>query len=105
MRHGFGQSEPFSLLDLIRCRQRLLFNAFVLFGDESLEPPARDVDLVVVDESVGLGNGHLLPRGPLREPAWALGRATLIWVRASETPVAVLSTGTSAAAESGTARQ
>lgn len=50
---------------------------------------ARDVDLVVVDEAVGLGNGHLLPRGPLREPAWALGRATLLWVRASETPVAV----------------
>ena len=50
---------------------------------------ARDADLVVVDEAVGLGNGHLLPRGPLREPSWALGRATLLWVRAAETPVAV----------------
>jgi tetraacyldisaccharide 4'-kinase len=49
----------------------------------------RDVDLVVVDEAVGLGNGHLLPRGPLREPAWALGRATALWVRAAETPVTV----------------
>jgi len=49
----------------------------------------RDVDLVVVDEAVGLGNGHLLPRGPLREPAWALGRATVLWVRAAESPVTV----------------
>jgi tetraacyldisaccharide 4'-kinase len=45
---------------------------------------ARDEDLVVVDESVGLGNGHMLPRGPLREPTSALRRATLLWVRASQ---------------------
>ena len=50
---------------------------------------ARDADVVVVDEAVGLGNGHLLPRGPLREPPWALGRASLLWVRAAEVPVAV----------------
>ncbi len=48
---------------------------------------ARDADVVVVDEAVGLGNGHLLPRGPLREPVSALGRATLLWVRAAESPV------------------
>ena len=50
---------------------------------------ARDVDVVVVDEEVGLGNGHLLPRGPMREPAWSLARATLLWIRAAEAPVAV----------------
>lgn len=50
---------------------------------------ARAVDVVVVDEAVGLGNGHLLPRGPLREPAWALSRASLLWVRAAEAPVPV----------------
>ena len=50
---------------------------------------ARDVDVVVVDEEVGLGNGHLLPRGPMREPAWSLARATLLWVRAAETAVPV----------------
>ncbi|MHA7629741.1 tetraacyldisaccharide 4'-kinase [Corallococcus sp. M7] len=43
----------------------------------------RDEDLVVVDEAVGLGNGQLLPRGPLREPPAALRRATLLWLRAS----------------------
>ena len=33
LRHGFGQSEPFFLLDLIRRGQRLLFDAPILFGD------------------------------------------------------------------------
>ncbi len=47
---------------------------------------ARDEDLVVVDESVGLGNGHMLPRGPLREPRSALRRATLFWIRVASTP-------------------
>ncbi len=47
---------------------------------------ARDEDVVVVDEAVGFGNGRMLPRGPLREPLSALGRATLFWVRAATTP-------------------
>jgi tetraacyldisaccharide 4'-kinase len=50
---------------------------------------ARDLDMVVVDEAVGLGNGHLLPRGPLREPASALRRAHLLWVRVAERPARV----------------
>jgi tetraacyldisaccharide 4'-kinase len=41
----------------------------------------RDADVVVLDEAVGLGSGHLLPWGPLREPASALKRASLLWVR------------------------
>lgn len=48
---------------------------------------ARDEDFVVVDESVGLGNGHMLPRGPLREPRASLRRATLFWLRAPATLV------------------
>ncbi|MCP3101390.1 tetraacyldisaccharide 4'-kinase [Myxococcus sp. K15C18031901] len=44
---------------------------------------ARDEDLIVLDEAVGLGNGHMLPRGPLREPPSSLRRATLLWVRTS----------------------
>lgn len=35
----------------------------------------RDLDLVVLSGHAPLGNGHLLPRGPLRETADALGRA------------------------------
>lgn len=44
---------------------------------------ARDVDIVVVDEAVGFGNGRLLPWGPLREPISALERADLIWLKTS----------------------
>ncbi len=39
---------------------------------------ARDLDLVLVDAGRGFGNGHLLPRGPLREPLGALLRADAI---------------------------
>jgi tetraacyldisaccharide 4'-kinase len=49
----------------------------------------RELDIVMIDEAVGLGNGHLLPRGPLREPPAALARAQLLWVRAAEQPVDV----------------
>jgi tetraacyldisaccharide 4'-kinase len=43
----------------------------------------RDLDLVCIDASLGLGNGRVLPRGPLREPPTALGRAhALIFTRA-----------------------
>lgn len=42
---------------------------------------ARDEDIVVMDQAVGLGNGHLLPRGPLRETPAALRRATLLWLK------------------------
>jgi tetraacyldisaccharide 4'-kinase len=38
----------------------------------------RDLDLVLVDATRPLGNGYLLPRGPLREPASALLRADAI---------------------------
>lgn len=47
---------------------------------------ARDVELVVVDEAAGFGNGQLMPRGPLREPLSALSRADLIWLRSAAQP-------------------
>jgi tetraacyldisaccharide 4'-kinase len=46
----------------------------------------RDADVVVLDEAVGMGSGHLLPWGPLREPASALKRASLLWVRVANRP-------------------
>jgi tetraacyldisaccharide 4'-kinase len=50
----------------------------------------RDLDIAVVDEAAGLGNGRLLPRGPLREPPAALRRAGLIWLVESAGPRAPL---------------
>jgi len=47
----------------------------------------REVNLVVLDEAVGLGTGHLIPWGPLREPPSALARASLVWVRSADRPV------------------
>lgn len=56
---------------------------------------ARDEDVVVVDATNPYGNGHLLPRGILREPVNALSRAThIILTRCdqAENPVAVAGT-------------
>ncbi len=36
----------------------------------------RDIDLVLLDHTLPFGNGHLLPRGILREPISALARST-----------------------------
>jgi tetraacyldisaccharide 4'-kinase len=38
----------------------------------------RDLDIVAVHARYGLGNAHLLPRGPLREPRSAIERANLV---------------------------
>jgi tetraacyldisaccharide 4'-kinase len=38
----------------------------------------RDLDIVLMDSHHPLGNGHLLPRGPLREPFSSLKRADII---------------------------
>jgi tetraacyldisaccharide 4'-kinase len=64
-----------------RAREEL--GAEVLLLDDGMQHRrlARDLDIVVVDARAGFGNGHLLPRGPLREPMAALRRAGLIWLR------------------------
>ncbi|MEZ4575988.1 MAG: tetraacyldisaccharide 4'-kinase [Vampirovibrionales bacterium] len=36
----------------------------------------KTLDVLLIDGSKGLGNGHLLPVGPLREPLAAVDRAT-----------------------------
>lgn len=48
---------------------------------------ARDLDVVLVDAARPIGNGHLLPRGMLREPPTALARAhVVIATRADRVP-------------------
>ena len=39
---------------------------------------AREHNLLAVHARRGFGNGHVLPRGPLREPLKAMGRASLV---------------------------
>ena len=52
----------------------------VVVADDGLQhyALARDVEIAVVDGQRGLGNGRLLPAGPLREPAERLGQVD--WV-------------------------
>jgi tetraacyldisaccharide 4'-kinase len=58
------------------------FGTDVLLLDDGFQHHslARDLDLVVLDGHFGLGNGRVLPRGPLREPLSALARADAIGV-------------------------
>jgi tetraacyldisaccharide 4'-kinase len=51
--------------------------ATVVIADDAFQHRrlARDLDIVVVDAARGLGNGRLLPAGPLREGPEALARA------------------------------
>ncbi len=65
------------------------FGADLLILDDGFQhrPMARTVDIVLVDGTRPLGNGRLLPAGPLREPASALRRADMILLtRADEAP-------------------
>jgi tetraacyldisaccharide 4'-kinase len=54
--------------------------ADVIVSDDGLQhyALARDVEIVVIDAARGLGNGALLPRGPLREPPDRMRQADLI---------------------------
>lgn len=46
----------------------------------------RDIDLVLLDHSNPIGNGRLLPRGPLREPVSALARGDAFIMTRSDRP-------------------
>lgn len=39
---------------------------------------ARELNVLLIDGGHGLGNGRMLPLGPLREPAGAIGRADVV---------------------------
>ncbi len=56
------------------------FGADTLLLDDGLQHRrlARDLEIVLVDAGKGLGNGRLLPAGPLREPPHALRRAHIV---------------------------
>ncbi|HCU66877.1 MAG TPA: tetraacyldisaccharide 4'-kinase [Rheinheimera sp.] len=52
----------------------------IIVSDDGLQHYAlyRDLEIVLLDGSRGLGNGLLLPAGPLREGAWRLKNADLV---------------------------
>lgn len=56
--------------------------------DDGFQNPSikKDISMVVFDESIGLGNGFLLPAGPLREGRGALLRADAFIVIQSGAP-------------------
>lgn len=57
----------------------------VVLSDDGLQHPGlpRTAELVVIDGARGLGNGHCLPVGPLREPAHRLRTVDFLVVNGS----------------------
>ncbi|MCH4142668.1 tetraacyldisaccharide 4'-kinase [Acetobacter peroxydans] len=58
-----------------------------LLMDDGFQNPglAKTISLLVVDGSAGIGNGHVLPAGPLREPLNdALARSTAVLVTGAD---------------------
>ena len=58
----------------------------VVLSDDGLQhySMARDIELLVIDATRGLGNGRLLPAGPLREPACRLDSVDAVLERNSD---------------------
>lgn len=56
--------------------------------DDGLQNPTikKDISLVVFDQGLGMGNGFLLPAGPLRQPKGVLKQADAIIVIKSDKP-------------------
>ena len=71
----------------------------VIVSDDGLQHYrlGRDMEIIVVDGRRGIGNGRMLPAGPLREPATRLASADAIIVNVSESAAVALKTITPAA--------
>lgn len=71
-------------------RQLLVFHpeVDVLVADDGLQHYAlgRDMEIVVVDGQRGLGNGWMLPAGPLREPPRRLRSVTAVVINGDARP-------------------
>jgi len=70
-------------------RAASFFGTEVLILDDGFQHHRvlRAVNLVCIDARLGLGNGHVLPRGPLRESPAALRHAdAIVWTRLPQEP-------------------
>lgn len=67
----------------------------VIISDDGLQHYhlARDIEIAVIDGARGLGNGFLLPAGPLREPAGRLATVDFIVVNVSQSADVGIRTG------------
>jgi len=67
----------------------------VILCDDGLQHLAlrRDLEIAVVDGARGLGNGWMLPAGPLREPAHRIGDVDLVVMNGSGSPVPGVQSG------------
>jgi tetraacyldisaccharide 4'-kinase len=59
----------------------------VILSDDGLQHLrlARDGEIVVIDGARGIGNGRLLPAGPLRDPLWRLREVDAVVVNGAAT--------------------
>ncbi len=75
--------------DRVAAAQRLIeLGVDVIVCDDGLQHLrlARDFELVVIDGARGLGNGRLLPAGPLREPATRLSQVDAVVINGEPKP-------------------
>ncbi len=75
--------------DRVAAARRLIeLGADVVLCDDGLQHLrlARDFELVVIDGARGLGNGRLLPSGPLREPATRLAAVDAVVINGEPKP-------------------
>jgi tetraacyldisaccharide 4'-kinase len=84
--------------DRVGAAQRLIAAGVdVVIADDGLQHLrlARDFQIAVIDGARGLGNGYLLPAGPLREPAERLARVDAVVINGERAgPLDAAGTGT-----------
>jgi tetraacyldisaccharide 4'-kinase len=61
----------------------------IVISDDGLQhyPLQRDIEIAVIDATRGLGNGHCLPVGPLREPPKRLNTVDFVMLNGITEPI------------------
>ncbi len=66
--------------DRVEAAKQAQIDADILLLDDGMQHLQlnRDLEIIMIDAVSGLGNGHLIPLGPLREPLSSLARANVV---------------------------